>query len=318
MRVHSSHTQAGLRALLVLGAALGLSACRLRSDDARFATDAGASPDLAIDVARGGDVALLGGCTVTAQCAIAPGVTCVGTFPAAFCSRHCAADDDCVMGAGTSSRRAACVSGLCLPQCLVGAGECAPYGGYCVERGQDDLDAVCLPSCQPAEGASPDAAVCGGGLVCDEYGGACVTARPEGRENGEPCRGDAECRGYCIVEGDDFGFIEGYCVSQARAPSEDEYRRGGPLPRSNCPAESAAFTLPVFGWEWALCYRACASDGDCRPGYACDRYLDTVTSPHTNGVCRPINCAQAGRTCPPGFECRRRDASTIAYCARVR
>jgi hypothetical protein len=178
-----------------------------------------------------------------------------------------------------------------------GAGVCNP-GLFCPEK----LAATCqvLP-------IGCDDGSCPAGTRCDAWAGRCEpasTTPPPGRDNGEPCSADADCRSATGVGAPlvpactrlDGRWEGGYCLSYCNEP------RGGfwtnPLSRSNCPAGSVC--LPVFqhpaGEPYGGCVRECRSDSDCRvaEGYYCRRKFTSLGPTFSNGYCAPLHCRSRG------------------------
>jgi hypothetical protein len=201
-------------------------------------------------------------------------------------------------------------AGICLPICTSGGGECDQFGGYCVPADATGQSHLCLPSCFPANAtnAPPGFPSCASPLMCDQYSGVCSNMQPTGAENGAACVMDSDCKGgRCIAEIDDMGqpsgWVGGYCLSFGRA---DNIRQGAAVPTSNCPPGSGAVPLGGEGaGDSAPCFKTCMANTDCRGGYQCDHLTPSMGTGNffTNGICLPVDCNDAGMTCPSGYRC---------------
>lgn len=181
-----------------------------------------------------------------------------------------------------------CLTNLIGGYCSVlgcGADAECPSDGRCLALDPEDGDSVtaCFRSCR-------DDASCRFGYRCvdpDGQGGACVEEDPDdrspvrnpaGRDDGEPCTVDINCKGgTCLIE--QTGYTDGYCTTLNCA-------QVGCNPPAGGGAECRAVT------ESTVCYVTCAQDADCRTGYAC------IGSDDGSGVCLPPTEAAT----PPGDE----------------
>jgi hypothetical protein len=265
-------------------------------------------------------------CTGTEQCMV-PGapasLVCDLTFPGGMCRLQ-----TCTNNFQCGSRGICAGSFGCVPRCAPDQDDCAPFGAVCLSGlpGQSITATGCFASCDvtPPEGVPG----CSAPRSCDPYVGECALSPTTfGVVNGEPCRLDSDCRsGRCVPELDNSttpatptGFLGGYCLSVGRQIAQSAWDAvvGGDLPRSNCPEGSVI--LPIADQSAGSptqCWRACSADGDCRPGYHCDRPMSGSTPLSRNGACRPVDCG-AGASCPEGFTCTHPAGSSSAgVCAR--
>jgi hypothetical protein len=166
-----------------------------------------------------------------------------------------------------------------------------------------------VPICYPPGREPAGYPSCGAGLTCDPYTSTCTTDPAPGADNGAPCRDSNECRGgQCWLETDfstsePTGFLDGLCTSLGIVPSQHEYDVSARLPQGSCPDGSAVLPgfASGFAGDLALCWATCASDGECRTGYACT-HLEGGDHAFENGVCLPIDCTSA--PCPAGTSCQ--------------
>lgn len=259
-------------------------------------------------------------CAESAECDLTPNTLglpeiCDLTFPGGMCRRIRCTDNSQCGALGVCSERDGCI-----PRCTRQSDTCTQYGAVCLAFQLPFLgNGGCFPACDPnvprADGGVADggARACLRDLTCDPYLGECVSrVVSSGRENGEPCAIDGDCRsGICIPEVDvridtrATGFLDGYCVSHAPLPTESVFaaRRGMNLPTSSCPPNSVVLPAPDNApGSAARCLKACTSDAMCRAGYRCDR-MGGGTAMFANGGCVPIDCATAGASCPAGTSC---------------
>ncbi|AUX30218.1 MULTISPECIES: hypothetical protein [Sorangium] len=100
------------------------------------------------------------------------------------------------------------------------------------------------------------------------------------RPDGAACTDDAMCAGNFCNREDVNGWPAGYCISSCE-------HTGGTCPGDGVCIES--------GSNGRLCYGACATSSDCRPGYACVPAADGTLS------CRPA-CTEDAQ-CPTRGRC---------------
>ncbi|TVR01701.1 MAG: hypothetical protein EA398_09145 [Deltaproteobacteria bacterium] len=165
------------------------------------------------------------------------------------------------------------IGGYCSQLDCGGDGDC-PEDGRCLPLDPEEPEGVtaCFRTC------ANDAA-CRFGYRCadpDGDGGACVPVdederspvrNPNGRDDGEPCAVDINCKGgTCLIE--QTGYTGGYCTTLNCA-------QVGCNPPSGGTAECRTVT------ESTVCYVGCSQDADCRTGYAC------VGADDGSGVCLP-------------------------------
>jgi len=164
-------------------------------------------------------------------------------------------------------------------------------------------------TCQSLPVGCSDAS-CAAGTRCNAWSGRCEPdggpSPPPGRDNGEPCADDADCRsatgvGAAYVPActrTDGRWMGGYCLSYCNIPAGGFWTN--PLSRSDCPVGSVC--LPVFqfsrGEQFGGCARECHSDSDCRvaEGYYCRRTFWYKGPTFSNGYCAPVHCQSRG--CP--------------------
>lgn len=203
-----------------------------------------------------------------------PGGTCIGFGCDVERDEGCDGDAHCVPGGGGGG-------GVCLDGCASDA-DCRP--GYACRAPAAYPDRrLCTPACR-----NDDA--CTGTNVCNPALGTCDEPF-DPRLLGQPCsrfRGGCE-GGTCLSEGE-TGFPGAYCAYVGCTVGDD----------SSCPAGGAC--APGAGGA-NVCLDACASDGDCRAGYAC-RNVDP-SNPASSRACLPActddaQCANHDRF---GFEC---------------
>jgi hypothetical protein len=235
---------------------------------------------------------------------------CQTIFPGGLCTRRCSNDRAC--GGGVCETQLQ----ICLPSCTPHGGlECDQYGAACYPEDETGTAFVCFPSCFPM-GATPPASFtnnCVAGTTCDPNLLFCSPNAPAtGGAVGDACTGDMDCAsGRCIAEvdamtGEATGYIGGQCFTVGRLPAGSEYQMGMPLPRGNCPMGSVAIPFAADDAEGdpAICLKGCTADADCgREGYFCDHFGDPGAPAFSTGICDPINCNEAGRTCPSGYHC---------------
>ena len=185
-------------------------------------------------------------CSNNLQCN-GEGAVCLSSFFGGYCSRM------------PCDGSASCDGNACVP--LNPAGE-----------SDADKRFACLESCQSDDD-------CRFGYACQEYEGAMVCLEgdpeaprnPDGADDGAPCVAQINCKGgTCIREGEEadgsVSFPGGYCTT--RDCDDDADCNGEAI----CVARARATT----------CLATCASDADCRDGYACKRTESEV------GVCDSI------------------------------
>jgi len=227
-----------------------------------------------------------------------------------------------------------------------GVGVCTAPNTYCLSSSSSSPEGTCAacggegqPCCGPDSSASSRAArfgicnpglhcpqavsatcqvlpigcaqaSCGAGSHCNAWAGRCEPdgspSPPPGRDNGEPCASDADCRsatgvGMSVVPAcsrTDGEWPGGYCLSYCNVPPGGFWTN--PLSRSNCPVGSIclpSFQHP-FGERYGACARECRSDSDCRvaEGYYCRRNFRFTGPVFSNGYCAPVHCRSRG--CP--------------------
>jgi hypothetical protein len=265
--------------------------------------DAGASSDEQPDAAEAepdaGPSKLLGTCRTSADCQT--GLICNTTFPKGLCTKDCATNAECG-GSGVCADWPG-RGKICLARCKTSSRrECGP-AGMCFQLTERDF--ACHASC-----AADDPAASCVTASCNVHRGQCFSADSPARGgNGEPCKSNVDCKGYCYLEdiGDSMpqGHVGGMCMSFTPRPADDAFRAGQPLPRGRCPEGSVA--LPNPNWNLdpgdALhCHRACTSDSDCREGYMCR--MEVLGTTYSVGGCDVIDCQLPGKTCPTGYSCK--------------
>lgn len=198
----------------------------------------------------------------------------------------------CVTGCDFATN-GGCESGSCIASGFGGGGLCAP-------RCTTDGDCRDGYACEPVPGA-PDrmycAPACAGNSECTDAGNVCNVGLGTCDVPFVPSTLGATCNrrtggcegGTCLTEGTS-GFPGAYCAYA-----------GCTLGGTDCPGDGAC----VEGTTTNLCLDGCATDGDCRTGYAC-RPSD-FTEPTSATVCVPActatsQCANAARglTCNVG------------------
>jgi hypothetical protein len=195
--------------------------------------------------------------------------------PAATLGGACETDGDCPMG-GTCQDEAAggwpggaCIAGGCDVEtnmgCDAGA-QCIPggFGGVCVEGCATDGDCraeyACRPSptypdrtyCAPACASDSECTVAG--YVCNTTLGTCAPPFDDARL-GQSCSFREPCEGGTCFGERDSGYPSGYCAYVGC-----ELGVSG-----SCPGDGVCATRGTRN----LCFDGCATDGDCRTGYAC-------------------------------------------------
>ena len=265
----------------------------------------GALDATALDTSAPADVptprALFARCTENTQCG--PLGRCLLIYPGGLCSRRCATDDDC-------GDTGLCAGSLCFPRCSLGGGEC-PQTQAC-ERVDTAVPnrRQCFPACsEPAGGGEPRCAV---GFVCDLYSftGDCTRTAPNpgGRNNGEPCVEDDDCKGDCrpgVFDGEATGWTDGYCRSFGRIPEAAAYAPRLSLPRSNCPVGSVIVPYDDNADEGdtGSCLKECRTREDCRGDYGCFFYEFVGGARSSTGFCDSINCLHSRFTSLPNHGC---------------
>jgi hypothetical protein len=247
-----------------------LAACatseRRVSDDGGVTDDSGSGSD--ID-APPGALVVGGACTSDADCGDGQCMTEADAGnPGGMCSKACDEDD-----ASSCPTGSACIAGVCEDSC---ATETDCRAGYsCFDVGL--AAGVCMPDCE----SNTD---CGGTGVCNTYSGYCEPVGAKAKD-GAACGADADCEsGWCLAESS-TGRPGGFCVSACEPGS-------GFCPDSGyCEDESTTPGGPAF----AYCLDTCATSADCRAGYSCYEWTDTV------GACWP-NCT-ADAQCPDSGTC---------------
>lgn len=110
---------------------------------------------------------------------------------------------------------------------------------------------ICMPYCQ----SDADCPTVG---KCDRYGGTCALApvHPNGKETGEPCNDDGECKSDFCISGMSQ-FPDGYCSAFCS------------LDKQGCPTGS--FCMPIWSdiGDLGLCLTVCTDVSQCRTGYGC-------------------------------------------------
>lgn len=316
----------------VLGASLaacGAQAVQLDSatgSDASMSTDGATGVDaivdprdarqpdaLVLDVAMpdGSTSSLFTHCTSNAPCGV--GGTCLMVFPGGLCTRRCTNDRACGTNGVCETN-----SGVCFPRCTSGGLECDRFGAACYPFDAQGVTLGCYPSCFPPDTTPPAGyAPCDAMTRCDPNQLVCSNDVAMGGSVGDPCISDQECAsGRCEPEidasGVATGFIGGYCIAIGRLPAQSAFVPGQPVPRTNCPPGTAGVPAGGTGEEGdpSVCLRTCMLDGDCRAGYHCDQL-----GQFSNGLCLPIDCSQAGMTCPSGYACMTDPGSGASVCA---
>jgi len=241
----------------------------------------------------------------------------------------CGADGDCTGVATTCLEDPAVLpGGYCTLTCSMGGAEC-PDGSECVQigRGQAFCFDVCDPGSSTREcragygcaqgpgvpnvciGGCSDDSDCSGGLRCDPTGGftgSGICFDPSAGL-GDACVDESMCPmgAFCFAE-PFAGWPGGACIGVGCDLASN----------AGCIGDAAC----IPGARDAICVDGCATDGDCRAGYACrvpSGYPDrlacqpacTADSACTDGnVCNPALgvCAPAFDASQLGQGCSRR------------
>ncbi len=190
----------------------------------------------------------------------------------------CETDAQCSSGMCLDERAWNSTGGACSASCA--GGRACPAGSACIENSE-----ICLAACNPS--ADPSAACERRGTICGIAGmiAVCIPACRERADcaPGEVCDDGAQCRdplatprGGCRINQDCgpaewcrqehvFGFPGGQCTD-IRCDVGEECWGGGLCVMHTAPN----------GLSRQVCLARCASDGDCRAGYAC---ADTACRP---------------------------------------
>jgi hypothetical protein len=270
---------------------------RLDGGDHSLCTASGAACPLATPATCGSTPAMPASCgacgsvgqpccagTPDLQVCTAPNTYCTAQSPGATCAACGAEGQPCCshgISIGTGSL-GVCNAGLHCPETSPATCQVLPIG------------------CSDAS--------CAAGTRCNAWSGRCEPDGglfpPPGRDNGEPCSDDSDCRsatgvGAALVpacDRSDGRWMGGYCLSYCNMPPGGFWTN--PLSRSNCPAGSVclpAFQLP-HGEKYGGCARECRTDSDCRvaEGYYCRRTFSYKGPTFSNGYCAPIHCQSRG------------------------
>lgn len=175
----------------------------------------------------------------------------------------------------------------CLAACEVGAGDTcreafrcevnAPTGrSFCAAGCRSDADCDDGRECNPATG------LCGPPFDGDSLGAA--------------CSGRMGCTGGTCLREVDTGYPGAYCAYLGCDPTMPDATDG-------CPGDGVCTTVG----ERLACHDGCATDAECREGYAC-RAVDPTRADRGN-ACVPActsdsQCANDGFVCQPDGRCR--------------
>jgi hypothetical protein len=273
--------------LSVLAATLLLVACNTshtEDEDAPITFDLdGALFDTGVDAPRP-DRVVGDACTTDAECG--PEGICLDIDELTtdgYCSSACGTDLPCAEE-GTTCLNFGGGQAFCFLDCDPEATErtCERPGYGCGSNFMVLPTPVCVAGCV-------DDSDCGEGLSCDPTGGftgagACFDPAAM---VGDPCTDAAECPsgGACITE-NGSGWPSGSCATGCDFAT-------------NAGCEGGACIAQTFGG--GLCTSSCATDTDCREGYACT----PVNGAPGRMYCAPdcagdTECASAGNVCNPG------------------
>ncbi len=216
-------------------------------------------------------------CTSGADCMD----TCVTPdqgFPGGYCAVDCTADGMCPDG--STCTLVGRDYSLCLLDCDPTATERTCRAGYgCASS--FSVPNVCIPGCS-------DDTDCDSGLVCDPMGGFSgegVCYDPDAML-GDACMSSMQCPAGGSCNSEPFsGWPSGACITRGCDVAAN----------TGCPGDAQC--LP--GGRSARCYDGCATDDDCREGYACK---DSATYPGRL-TCQPACTTDA--VCTGGRVCNR-------------
>jgi hypothetical protein len=183
-------------------------------------------------------------------------------YPGGFCAQACQSPEDC----GDHICEDA-PDGLktCLPPCISDQ-DCRP--GYMC-RPTTTGQWACFPHCTSG-------AECPEAGTCDLWQGRCVAAATGG-ENGAPCTGDEDCKGFCKTDVE-TGAPGGVCMSYC-SPS-----------KITCPPNNVcAWQLNPYVDPAYACMPVFSPQVGCRPEYAPMLALGFTggDEPQLLGVCQP-------------------------------
>jgi hypothetical protein len=203
--------------------------------------------------------------------------TCIGKQSNPTAGSHCSCAADCDSPEVCLDETSAGVpGGLCARPCLSDA---CPGQMVCLQAtpgatGTETCFNPCTKSsdclsgqiCQNLEaaGALVCASYCQSDAdcptvgTCDRYSGLCAPAplNPSGKETGEPCVNDTDCKSeFCIAGITEFP--DGYCTAFCS------------IEKQGCPAGSACMPIWSAIGDQGLCLKTCNTVDDCRTGYGC-------------------------------------------------
>jgi hypothetical protein len=188
--------------------------------------------------ARSGEVGA--SCTADSACESGGAPVCLRNLPNGYCSALCDGGGDCPSG---SHCELLGDQGYCYQDC--NNNDDCRFGYQC---STNDLSEA---SCVPDDGS--------------------VVKNPDGRDDGEPCVSDINCKGgVCIREAE--GFPGGYCSTLFC--DDNDGCNGGVCVNSS---------------SNNVCRASCEEDSDCRDEYMC-------VKSGNEGYCNPVN--QGGGTAP--------------------
>lgn len=170
---------------------------------------------------------------------------------------------------------------LCVDGCTTAA-DCRP-GYECSGLMAFPTRLVCNPAC-----TSDDQ--CSAGNVCNAALGTCDVPFDPDALGGECSRFRGGCEGGSCLAERELGFPRGYCAYTGCTVGDD----------TTCPTGGACSPTAAGG---GVCFDACATDSDCRGGYAC---RNVVPSDATSSLaCLPAcdadaDCASMMRRCNVG------------------
>ncbi|MBK8168945.1 MAG: PPC domain-containing protein [Sandaracinaceae bacterium] len=133
-------------------------------------------------------------------------------------------------------------------------------------------------------GVPEDMSTSSGDMSADDAGGdagaVSTGAVGDGCTTNEECGENAGCIQGVDSDGNDTGFVGGYCISLPEACGDGA-----------CADGTVCYNLNLGATPTPACIRSCADDSECRPGYVCD----------SDSTCWP-GC-DSTHACPTGLAC---------------